>query len=180
MRQIVHGKNMDVTPALNEYARLKLGKQEGWLEEDGEMHITLSVEGHRREQTVEVTLQVYGFVLRVEETQADMYAAIDLAADRLERRIRKLKEKMRGRQRKVAVAAPYRETGGSDAEAPDVEPYDVVRSKSVLLKPVDLQEAILHMKLLDHDFHLFHNRETDRTELVYKRRDGSFGHITTV
>src|SRR4051794_37458184 len=179
MRQIVHGKNMEVTPALNEYAKSRLGKLNDWYENEGEMQINLAVQGHKQEHTVEATILLHGLVLRVEEKQDDMYCAIDLAADKLERQFRKLKEKVKSRERKQ-VANKEWTPGKVNLNEDDEESYEVVRTKSVQLKPVYLQEAILQMKLLDHDFHLFHNRETDRTELVYKRRDGSFGHISQV
>ncbi|MCR8636473.1 MULTISPECIES: ribosome hibernation-promoting factor, HPF/YfiA family [Paenibacillus] len=176
MRQILHGKNMEITPVLGDYAKRKLGKPDDMYDVEGDMHITLSVQGHKHEHTVEVTIRFYGMTLRVEEKQDDMYAAIDLAADKLERRMRKLKEKVQGRLRKSGLEIPEL-ANIAEAEQAEVEDFAVVRRKNVLLKPVDVQEAILNMKLLDHDFHLFHNRETNLTELVYKRHDGSFGHI---
>jgi putative sigma-54 modulation protein len=178
MRQIIHGKGMEVTPPLAEYARRKFSKLDAWFQDEADMHITMSVEGHKQEHIVEVTILAHGFVLRAEEQLQDMYAAMDMAADKLERQIKKLKEKVQSRLRKQGTAKT-KMNGAEAANIGEEEPYPIIRTKKVQLKPVDLQEAILQMKLLDHDFHLFYNRETDQTELVYKRRDGSFGHIST-
>jgi putative sigma-54 modulation protein len=171
MRQIVHGKNVEVTPALGEYVKRKLGKMCEIYEGSSDMQITLSVQGHKHEHVVEVTTRYYGRTLRVEVKQDDMYAAIDLVADKLERSMRKLKEKLQSIHRKPGYEASNFDYYAEEDEA-------VVRTKKVTLKPVDLQEAILDLQLLDHDFHLFLNRDTNLAELVYKRGNGTYGHIT--
>ncbi|MGF7032185.1 putative sigma-54 modulation protein [Paenibacillus mucilaginosus] len=178
MRLNIHGKHFEVTPALEAYAQDKIGRLEGWLHPGTDVQINLSVQGHRHLHVVEVTIHEEGTVFRAEEKQEDMYASIDLAADKLERMIRKWRERLRRRSRRGDGR-----TGGAEPALPtayeDAEELGVVRSKRIQLKPVELEEALLEMQLLGHDFHLFFNRETGVTELVYKRHDGTFGHLTT-
>jgi putative sigma-54 modulation protein len=181
MSMIIHGKQLEVTPALKEYIERKVGALQEWFEEPVEIHVTLSILGHRHQQVVEVTIPYHGMVYRAEEKQQDMYASIDLVADKLERRLRKYKEKVqrklrgRGSLRTQPVQSETVRTVALEEE----EDFELLRVKKINLKPVDVQEAILEMNLLDHSFHLFHNKDTNRMEVVYRRNDGSYGLITT-
>ncbi|GGA09334.1 ribosomal subunit interface protein [Paenibacillus marchantiophytorum] len=178
MRLIIHGKDVTVTPSLHEYAERKLGRLESWYEEDCDMHVTLSVQGHKQVHAVEVTITCQGVVLRAEEKSEDMYASIDGVADKLERQTRKLKDKIKHR---IRQQGGLREMSGRPvgADREDEALFEVARVKIVPNKPEDIDEAILQMMLLDHSFHMFYNRDTNKTELVYRRHDGTFGLITT-
>ncbi|MFD0698191.1 ribosome hibernation-promoting factor, HPF/YfiA family [Paenibacillus sp. GCM10027628] len=179
MKLIVHGKNIQITPALQEYVERKLGRLESWFEDTGEMHVTLSVQGHKQLHVVEITITCKGVVLRVEEKRNDMYASIDLAADKLERKNRKLKEKITHKIRHQGGLKDLTLERTVSTDWVRVSPFEVARVKIVPNKPEDIEEAILQMNLLDHNFHLFFNRDSNRTELVYRRDDGSYGLITT-
>ncbi|MNG05646.1 putative sigma-54 modulation protein [compost metagenome] len=174
MKLIVHGKDLTVTPSLQEYVERKLGRLESWFEEACDMHVTLSVQGHKQIHVVEVTITCKGTVLRAEEKRDDMYASIDVVADKLERQTRKLKDKIKHRMRQQSGV---RELAFESME--NESPFKVARVKTVPNKPEDIEEAILQMNMLDHNFHLFFNRDSGKTELVYRRNDGTYGLITT-
>jgi putative sigma-54 modulation protein len=179
MKLIVHGKNVTVTPALHEYVENKLGRLESWFEEASEMHVNLSIQGHQHIHVAEVMITYNGVVLRAEEKRDDMYASIDIVADKLERRTRKLKDKIihkirqKGGLKELAIESPV------TADSEDEHRFEVARIKTIPNKPEDIEEAILQMNLLDHNFHLFFNRDSNQTELVYRRNDGTYGLITT-
>jgi len=128
---------------------------------------------------VEVTIPLTGVLLRAEERASDMYASIDLVAEKLERQIRKHKTRL---NRKI------RQEGGLKnffKESPDVESkpfeedeeFELVRTKRFTLKPMDVDEAILQMNMLGHNFFVFANAATDQVNVVYKRNDGKYGLI---
>ncbi|KIL36108.1 hypothetical protein SD71_08950 [Cohnella kolymensis] len=176
MRILVHGKNLEVTEPMKEYAERKLERLHNI--DDGEILVTFSLLGHRPLHKVEVTLRVEGTVIRAEEAADDMYAAIDLVTDKLTGKFRKFRDKIRRGMKRgfaSAMASPLQAD-----EPADEEKLDVARIKTVDLKPVDLEEAILQMNLLDHAFHVFINTETGRTEVVYRRRNGTYGLIRDV
>jgi putative sigma-54 modulation protein len=172
MKFIVTGKNIDVTEALREKAIKKVGKIEKFFPMDTEAHITLSVQKNR--QIVEVTIPFKGGILRAQEDNADMYASIDKVVDSLEGQIRRNKTK---------IEKKYHSSGLSfddaDFEQQDDEPSDfnVVRTKKFSIKPMTVEEAILQMNMLDHEFFMFTNADTHESNVVYRRKDGNYGLI---
>lgn len=178
MNMIIHGKHLYVTPALREYAELKLGSLRKWLEDPVDVHVSMAVQGHKHEQVVEVTIPYHGMVFRSEEKQVDMYTSIDLVSDKLERKLRKFKEKVRCKSRhQDSLRTQAWEMTGTALL--DENEFKVMRVKKISVKPVDVEEAILQMNMLDHEFHLFRNKDSNQMELVYRRNDGSYGLITT-
>jgi putative sigma-54 modulation protein len=175
MRFIFHGNQMEVTDALKQYAEHKIKRVETIAAVE-EAVVTFTVNGHKHNtQKVEVMLHLEGGTLRAEERTGDMYASLDDVADKLERKLRKLKEKLRRRFRRGGLPALALDTRPEQ----DMEPFDIARVKRVSLKPVDLEDAILEMNLLDHNFHVFINSDTRSTEVVYRRFDGTYGLITS-
>ncbi|MFC0212211.1 ribosome hibernation-promoting factor, HPF/YfiA family [Paenibacillus chartarius] len=177
MQIIIHGKHIAVTEALKQYVEHKLRRLDT-LAAASEAVVTIAVGGHKHEHKVEVTLRLDGAVIRAEERTDDMYTSIDKVADKLERKLRKLKEKLRRRLRRGTGRA---EEGmmAADAELGEEQaPFEIGRVKRLELKPVDVEDAILEMNLLDHQFHVFINRKTQATEVVYRRLDGTYGLIT--
>ena len=119
-------------------------------------------------------------VLRAEEVHEDMYAAIDLITDKLERQIRKHKTKVNRKFREREGVGVYfaSTTPNNNGNANDEE-FEVVRTKQFDLKPMDQEEAILQMNLLGHDFFVYTDAESNNTNIVYKRKDGKYGLIET-
>lgn len=176
MRFLFHGKQMEVTDAMKQYAEQKIRRTELVAQVD-EAVVTFIVGGHKPDtHKVEVLLRLEGGVVRAEERTDDMYASIDAVADKLERKLRKLKEKMRRRLRRGGMP----EFASNTQVEEELNPFEIVRVKQVGLKPVDVEEAILEMNLLDHNFHVFINSATRSTDVVYKRIDGTYGLITSL
>lgn len=174
----IHGKHFEVTPALQAYAEQKIGSAQSWFDETVTIHVTLLLQARKQEHVVEATIPYHGMVFRVEVKDADMYAAIDQAADKLDRKLRKYKERTRRKLRSHgrSVGTGIQDGGQPEPEAPE-EAFVIAKEKRLVMKPVDLQEAVLQMNLLDHSFHLFLNRDTNREEVVYRRADGTYGHL---
>jgi putative sigma-54 modulation protein len=179
MNYNVRGENIEVTPAIREYVEKKISKLERYFTETPEANVNVNLKVFQdKTSKVEVTIPMQNLVLRAEETHSDMYAAIDLITDKLERQIRKHKTKVNRKFReKGDIVAMF--TSSESAEANDVEDDDleVVRTKRFDLKPMDSEEAILQMNMLGHNFYVFNNADTNRTNVVYKRNDGRYGLI---
>ncbi|NLL05513.1 MAG: ribosome-associated translation inhibitor RaiA [Clostridiaceae bacterium] len=171
MKFIVAGKNINVTEALKEKAIKKVGKLEKFFEPDTEAHITMSVQKNR--QIVEVTIRFKGGLLRAEEENEDMYASIDKVVDSLEGQIRRNKTKISKRYHESGLK--FDNVSFEDHE--DEEEFKVVRSKKFPIKPMTIEEAILQMNMLGHEFFMFSNSDTMEANVVYRRKDGNYGLI---
>lgn len=175
----IRGENIEVTPAIRDYVEKKIMKLERYFTETPNVNVNVNLKTNNdKTSKVEVTIPMTNLVLRAEEAHADMYAAIDLINDKLERQIRKHKTK---------VNRKFREKGGINElfatfEEPEEHPeeendLEVVRQKHFDLKPMDSEEAILQMNMLGHSFFVFTNAATSLTNVVYKRKDGRYGLI---
>lgn len=182
MKYIIRGENLDVTEALREYVEKKIGKLERYFEAPptSEVHVTLSLV--REMKNVEVTIPLTGVLLRAEVRDMDMYAAIDLVLDKLERQIRKHKTKANRRIRQESEYKNYfRVETGSAVALEDEDEFELVRTKKFTLKPMDVEEAILQMNMIGHSFFVFSNSDSsEQVNVVYKRHDGKYGLIEPV
>ncbi len=170
MKIIITGRKIDISAGMRSYTEKKLAKLDKFFDEAAESQVTLSVEKDR--QTAELTIYYGGYVYRAENTTEDMYASIDNAVDLIERQIRKNKTRLEKKLRGGAFDV----TQGATAEAEEKE-FKIVKSKKHAIKPMSPEEAILQMNLLGHEFFVFHNDETDKIDVVYKRKDGNYGLI---
>ena len=169
MKFIIIGKNIDVTPGLREAVESKLGKLGRYFTPNTEIHVTLSVQkGH---QKIEVTIPVKGGLVRSEQESSDMYVSIDLVEEVIERQLRKYKNKLVAREQE----------GGNFFDAEDNIEDDgeikIVRTKKFGFKPMYPEDACVQMELLGHDFYVFCNAESDEVNVVYRRKNGTFGLI---
>jgi len=165
------GKNMDVTEALKDVTNKKLGKLGKYFQEDIQGDVVFSTEKNR--QIIEVTINLPGTILRAEESSDDMYVAIDKAIDVLERQIRKHKTKL---QRRYNNGETIRFENIAPLEVEEEGPK-IVKTKRFDMKPMSVEESILQMELLRHNFFVFLNAETDDLNVLYKRKDGNYGLI---
>lgn len=174
----VRGKNIDVTPALQEHVVRKFGRIGRYFDEATTMTVLLSVQKNRH--IVEATLSIDGGrLIRGEEETEDMYGTIDRVVDKIERQIRKYKTRINRRDRREAGAKPLAQPAADAAEQQDVngELPRIVRTKRFAVKPMDVDEAILQMEMLGHDFFIFRDAESDEVHVLYRRRDGNYGLI---
>lgn len=169
MKYNIRGNKIDVTEAINDYIKDKLSRVEKYFDDDVEAKAVISAKG--REQKVEVTIWSGKYNVRAEEANEDLYAAIDLVVDKLERQLKKYKAKFNTRRNAREEYVPEIEDYFEDEE------QTIVRRKEVFLKPIDEEEAITQMELLGHSFFVFKNVETDKINVVYKRKDGDYGII---
>ena len=171
---IIRGSKLEITEAMESYAKEKLTKLDKYIEDqEAKATVVVKVSGHLHK--VEVTIPLKSLILRAEESQEDFYAAIDLVIDKLERQIRKNKTRIASSKKKEVRDFAYNYIEKIDDEE-DEEP-SVVKRKKIDLKPMDEEEAILQMELLGHSFYLYKDSETNNATLVYKRKDGNYGII---
>ncbi|MCM1990092.1 ribosome hibernation-promoting factor, HPF/YfiA family [Oceanirhabdus seepicola] len=169
MKVKVIGKDIKVTKALKEVIEKKLTKLDKYFKPEVEAHITLSVV--KNTHSIEITIPFNGVYLRTEEKNEDMYTALDLILDKLERQIRKQKTRM---ERKLYGNSLIYDKIPNEVK---YEEGKIVKTKRFAIKPMDPEEAVLQMDLIGHNFFVFLNSETEEVDVVYKRRDGNYGLI---
>ena len=175
MKYNIRGDKLEVTDAINNYVESKLDRLNKYFKEDDILaNVLLRVRGNS--QIIEVTIPTDKFILRGEEEDKDMYAAIDLVTDKLERQIRKNKTRLN----KQNLDNKYKEFN-FDYEITNDEEDDevIVKRKNVEMKPMDEEEAILQMNLLGHEFFVYKDMHTNNVCVLYKRKDGNYGLIET-
>lgn len=172
----IRGKNVEVTPALKDYVEKRVGKVTRYFSDVGDIAVLLSVSKER--QKVEVTVPVQGVLLRGQEVTNNMYTSIDLVIEKLDRQIRKHKTKMQRRFRDGTLLNEAFATAPFAPAIPDEEDeFPVVKKKKFNVRPMDVQEAIMQMNLLNHDFFVFRDADTETVSVVYRRSDGKYGLI---
>ena len=171
MRFIITGRNIDVTEGLKSAVEEKLGKLDRFFAPETEVNVTLSVEKER--QKIEVTIPVKGNIIRSEQVSSDMYVSIDLVEEVIERQLRKYKTKIVNQQQ---AGGNFQKEFVEDEFLEDEE-VNIIRTKKFGIKPMFPEDACIQMELLGHSFFVFSNAETDEVNVVYKRKDGSFGLI---
>ena len=173
MKFNIHGKKMEVTEPIKNYIENKIGRLDKYFDKPEDITATIVVRVRGIEQIVEVTIPTQTVILRGEESHKDLYAAIDLVSEKIERQIRKNKTRLRKKATKnIEFNFDF-----------DVEPSEedqlIVKRKKIEMKPMSEEEAVLQMNLLDHDFFIFKNVNSGNIDIVYKRNDGNFGIIET-
>ncbi|MBN6885307.1 ribosome hibernation promoting factor [Cytobacillus horneckiae] len=175
----IRGENIEVTPAIRDYVEKKISKLERYFTETPNVIVNVNLKTNNdKTSKVEVTIPMTNLVLRAEEVHNDMYAAIDLINDKLERQIRKHKTKVNRKFReKGGINELFATIDEPEEHVEEDNDLEVVRQKHFDLKPMDSEEAILQMNMLGHNFFVFTNAETSLTNVVYKRKDGRYGLI---
>ncbi len=173
MHLIIKGKNMELSESLKDYVERKIGKLDRYLPSIDETRVELSTQkakSSQDRQVVQVTMRSNNTILRAEERNADMFAAIDAVRDKLQRQIKRFKEKpVRVRARAQAAAAAQ-----AAALEEETSPH-IVRTKRFAVTAMTEEEAIEQMELLGHDFFIFFNPGADSINVLYRRRDGNYG-----
>ena len=170
MRVSVIAKNTTATPALKDMVEKKLSKVDRYFNPEVEAKATLSVQ--KNKQKVEITIPFNGIVLRAEEATDDMYKSIDLVVAKLERRIRKQKTKLSRRNNESLRFKTFDEVAVEDELIE--ENGKVVKTKKFGIKPMSVEEAILQMELVGHNFFVFQDADENKIAVVYKRKDGDY------
>lgn len=183
MTIIITGRKMTITEPLREYAEEKIGNSMKVMDIDPmEAEVVLHAEknpSNPRRAVCEVTLRAKGHVIRVQESEEDMYAAIDVAAAKVLRQLRKFKTRVidrRGKGADIVEAAPV--AGELDLDALMTElsaEEEVVRVKEMEFEALTEEEALIKMDLLGHDFFAYTDRDTNLVNILYRRNNGGYG-----
>ncbi|WP_017726270.1 ribosome hibernation-promoting factor, HPF/YfiA family [Halalkalibacterium ligniniphilum] len=182
MNYNIRGENMEVTPALRDYVEKKVGKLERYFDTTPVADVNVRMQVLNNQHIIEVTIPMPQLLLRGEEVHTDMYAAIDIVIEKLERQIRKHKTKVNRKFRqegslKYMFKNELEPLEDSRVAIEDEDELEVVRTKRFNLKPMDAEEAILQMDMLGHNFFVFSNAVSGDTNVVYRRKDGRYGLI---
>ncbi|MCI8498602.1 MAG: ribosome-associated translation inhibitor RaiA [Bacilli bacterium] len=168
----IHGDHVKITEAIKEYIEEKLSKLSKFFDENADVDVIVRVRVRGIEQIIEVTVPTKLFTLRAEESNSDLYAAIDLVQKKLEGQLKKNKSKL---------ASRYKDKKGFVIASEDFKIVEetslIARRKEIEFKPMDEEEAILQMELTEHDFFVFKNSKEKCVSVVYKRKDGKYGII---
>jgi len=164
MKSIIRSKDIEVNKPIKDYIESKLEKVDKFFRNPNEItaNIVLKLRGH--EQIIEVTIPTKNLLIRNEESQSDLYVAIDLVMDKIERQIRKNKEKIGRIDKEI-------ENGNEE------ENQKITKRKKIDTKPMSEEEAILQMEMLGHDFYIFKDGFDEKIKVLYLRKDKDYGII---
>jgi putative sigma-54 modulation protein len=177
MQIAVTFRHMESSDAIRSYVEDKLTRVKKYIDEPIDAQVVLSVQkkiNHR----AEVTMVAKGLTMKSTETTEDMYAAIDLMVDKIERQLKRYKDKLKkhkgdsGPQRLLAKTVFAASSVDDGAESPEI-----IRSHSFFVKPMSVEEAVMQMDLLDKDFLAFTDDNSEEMHVVYRRKDGNYGLI---
>ena len=175
MKFNIRGNKVEITEPIRKYVEEKIGRLDKYFENPGSLTANVLVRIRGIDQIVEVTIPAKKMILRGEERNKDLYAAIDLVSDKIERQIRKNKTRMQKKATKPSMI-----DFNMNFEAEENEPEEtVVKRKKIEMKPMSEEEAILQMDLIGHEFFVFKDADTGEVCILYKRKDGGYGMIET-
>lgn len=175
MKMQIRGVKVDITPAIKNHITDKIGKLDKYLDKPEDVEAIVIVRVLNNQQTIEVTVPTQRFTLRAEECHNDLYAAVDLVLDKLESQLRRHKTRLEDKYKKEPHIVDF----NLDFESKDQSVSKIVKRKNIDSKPMDEEEALLQMELLNHDFFIFDNIDEECASVVYKRKDGNYGIINT-
>ena len=163
-------RNVKLRDNFKERVEKKLRKFKKLFSEEAAANVVVTLEKNR--QTVEITIRDKAIVYRAESTQSEMNDALDRVIEILTRQIRKNKTRLEKRIKSGSINDLFADTAGEETAE---DAYEIVRTKHVIVKPLTVEEAILEMNMVNHDFFLFVNAETGGVNVVYRRKDGNYG-----
>lgn len=190
MKLLIHGRNLDITPAIREYTETKLSRAINHFEDmvkEADVHLSVARNPRVPQQTAEVTMYANGTVIRAQERSENLYASIDLVASKLSRQLNRYKDRLQERsQGPVHRSAAAEEEGAAGLPLPGEAltegkeaalPQRGVRRKYFAMPPMPLEEALHQLELIDHDFYMFRDAASGQIQVVYRRNHGGFGVI---
>jgi putative sigma-54 modulation protein len=190
MKLLIHGRNLEVTPAIRDYTETKLTRAinhfDGMVKE-ADVHLSVARNPRVPQQIAEVTMFANGTVIRAQERSDNLYASIDLVASKLSRQLNRYKDRLLDRHQgpvhrsardEEAGAAALPPPGSSLTDGKEAStPSRGVRRKYFAMPAMSLDDALHQLELIDHDFYVFRDEETDQIQVVYRRNHGGFGVI---
>jgi putative sigma-54 modulation protein len=190
MKLLIHGRNLDITPAIKEYTETKLNRAISHFDgivKEADVHLSVARNPRVPQQTAEVTVFANGMVIRAQERSENLYASIDMVATKLSRQLTRYKDRLQERtQGPVHRSAAAEEAGAATLPNPGdtltdgleaAVPHRGVRRKYFAMPAMELEEALHQLDLIDHDFYMFRDAGTGQIQVVYRRNHGGFGVI---
>lgn len=175
MKLNIRGDKVTITQSMKNYIAEKISKLDKYFENPEEISTNVLVRIRGLEQIIEVTALTKRFTLRAEESNEDFYAAVDLVVSKLERQIRKNKDRLNRKYKNIEELEFNFTYEQEDKEEENVS--TIVKRKNISMKPMDEEEAILQIELLNHDFFVFKNIDEECVSVIYKRKDNNYGII---
>ena len=177
MKLNIRCEKITVTQSMKNYITEKLDKVDKYFENPDEINANVLVKVKGLEQIIEVTALTKKFTLRAEESNEDFYAAVDLVVAKLERQMRKNKERLNKKYHNVETLEFNFNYEPEEKDEEEENASAIVKRKNISMKPMDEEEAILQIELLNHDFFVFKNIDEECVSVIYKRKDGNYGII---
>ena len=180
MKIIISGKKLELTDGIKAAIEEKIGKLDRYLNPETEVKVTVSAK--KATQKIEVTIiPISGPIIRAEDSEENLYAAIDVVYDKLKKQIRRYKNKLQDKHQSKDQSIRFNEGVLEDGETlegkDDILDIVIERHKKFDMKPMSAEEAILQMELIEHGFYMFRNIDSDDISIVYKRENGGYGLI---
>lgn len=172
MKITVTGRKVSLRDNFKELAAKKLSRFDRIFDDDAQANVVVTLEKNR--QTVEITIKSQGRIYRAEATEPEMNDALDQVVNALGRQIRKNKSRLEKEIHSTALDQ-YIQDYLDNADEEENTEYQIVRTKHFFVKPLSVEEAILQMNLLGHQFFMFRDEENGEINVVYKRKDGNYG-----
>lgn len=182
MRYEILGKNGYVpTRQVETYVKKRLEKVISFFNPQWVIGVRVVLKEYKDHSKVEVTIPCKGITLRSEVSDPDIYRAIDKTSDKLIAQVRKYKDKLSNHLAKKGIKDIYSKEFYEDTEAivKEVLAGQLVKSKQLELKPMSVEQALIEMEMMGHDFYIFLNEMTNKVSVVYLREDGDFAVIET-
>jgi putative sigma-54 modulation protein len=191
MKLLIHGRNLEITPAIREYTETKLTRAINHFDDmvkEADVHLSVARNPRVPQQTAEVTMYANGTVIRAQERSENLYASIDLVASKLSRQLHRYKDRLTARQHgpgprsatHLGEVEPAQDLpmGDSLIEGREpVLPHRGVRRKYFAMPAMTLEEALHQLELIDHDFYVFRDAASGQIQVAYRRNHGGFGVI---
>ena len=171
----ITAKNLELTSALKEYVEKKLLRIEKYFDYVLDINVVLEIQ--KNVHTAEILVNAKGVFLKGLEKSEDLYASIDLAIDKIERQLAKYKEKLKEKVTNETITSDVFKLNIFETESFDEESPKIIISKEMPAKPMNIEEAVMQMNLLNKNFFVFKNAQTNDVNVVYKRDDGNIGLI---
>ena len=175
MKYSIRGENVEITDSIRKYIEEKIDKLNKYFDSSDSFNANVVIKVRGKGQKMEITIPTPHFTLRSEEYHSDLYAAIDLTVDKLERQIRKNKTRINSKIKKNLIQNFEMDLEDNFEETEE----KVIKRKKVEMKPMDEEEAALQMEMLGHEFFVFKNVDTNSICVMYRRKDGNYGLLET-
>ena len=175
MKYNIRGEKIEITPAIKSYIEEKIGKLDKYFDDSSDITCSVVVKIRGKSQKIEITIPAMHYTLRSEESHDDLYAAIDLTVDKLERLIRKNKTKINSKIKKNLIQNFEMDLEDNFED----DELEIIKRKKVDMKPMSEEEAVLQMNMLGHSFFVFKDADTGNVCVLYVRKDGNYGLIET-